>query len=99
MITQNYVVVSPAYGKDYKSARDASAAFLSGVDFKVESLGSGGTYCSVRDFACGITVNVRYNRLQRVAPTVVVKDHLCKASQSGVIQKLNPTPAPSEGKV
>lgn len=60
MITENYQVVSPAYGKDFSNAADAKSAFLSGKDFKMESLDHGGSYCSVKDFAKGVTVEVRY---------------------------------------
>lgn len=68
MITTDYRVVTPAYARDYKNQKDTKAAFLSGVDFKLQPEGC---YCSVRDFAPGVTVNVRYNKLRKVIPVVV----------------------------
>lgn len=65
-ITVNYQTVSPAYGRDYRNAKDAQADFLSGKDFVMESLGHSGTYCSVHNFASGVTVSVRYNKKQKV---------------------------------
>lgn len=65
MITQKYTVVSPAYGRDYKKQADAKADFLAGKDFKMESVEFGGGYCSVRDFASGVPVEVRYARLTK----------------------------------
>jgi hypothetical protein len=64
-ITERYVVVSPAYGRDYKSASAAKADFLEGKDFKLESITIHGMYCSVRDFAPGVPVEVRYARLTK----------------------------------
>lgn len=66
MITQNYLTVSPAYGRDYKSAKDAKSDFLGGKDFRMESIGQGGTYCSLRDFAQGVEVSIRYAKLTKV---------------------------------
>lgn len=64
LISEDYVVVSPAYGRDYRSAQAAKDDFLAGKDFILESLGYGGRYCSARDFAKGVKVEVRYKKLQ-----------------------------------
>jgi len=61
----NYHVVAPAYGKDYKSATAAKEAFKSGLDFRYRGL-SGGSYCSIRDFKPGETVEIRYNKLLKL---------------------------------
>lgn len=66
MITTDYLTVSPAYGRDYKSAKEAQEAFLSGKDFVMDSPGQGGTYCSVRDFAPGTIVEVRFNKKEKL---------------------------------
>jgi len=75
MITTDNLTVSGAYGKDYKSAADAKIAFLSGKDFKMESVMHGvdafGTYCSVRDFQAGLTVHIRYASNMRVTAVTV----------------------------
>lgn len=66
MITQNWLTLSPAYGRDYKSKAEVEADFRSGKDFKMETLGQGGTYCSIRDFAKGTKVMVRYAKMRSV---------------------------------
>lgn len=65
-----YHVVSPAYGRDHHSAPEAEIAFLRGDDFKNEAL-TGGTYCSVRDFAKGTQVEVRYAKMRRLTIVTV----------------------------
>ncbi len=66
-ITENYLELAPAYGRDYKSAALVTTDFLNGKDFKMMSVGHGDGYCSVRDFAPGVKVNLRYKRLASVA--------------------------------
>jgi hypothetical protein len=63
MITQNYIVIGPAYGRDYSSAAKAKADFLAGKDFSMLSIDQGGAYCSRSDFAPGTVVNLRYKKL------------------------------------
>jgi hypothetical protein len=65
-ITQDYLVLSPAYGRDYTSKAAVTADFIAGKDFKMESIVpgvGGGTYCSIDDFAPGTKVELRYARL------------------------------------
>lgn len=71
MITENYLTISPAYGRDYKNGKLAGADFAAGKDFCMESLGQNGTYCSIRDFAKGVTVSIRYNKQQNVRNYIV----------------------------
>jgi hypothetical protein len=66
VITTDYLVISPAYERDFKSASAAIENFKHGSDWKMETPGHGGTYCSVRDFAKGVTVQIRYNKLAKV---------------------------------
>jgi hypothetical protein len=65
-----YLTVSPAYGRDYKSANAAKADWFAGKDFIMQSVSThrSGTYCSIRDFAEGTTINIRYNKMRRVVP-------------------------------
>lgn len=72
-ITQNYMVVSPAYGRDYKNKAAATKDFLDGKDFILESfmVRPSGTYCSIRDFASGVKVEVRYARLTKLTIVTV----------------------------
>jgi hypothetical protein len=63
LITSNYQNVVPAYRRDYASAAQAKADFLGGKDFEQRFFPlCGGTYCSVKDFAPGVKVCVRYHR-------------------------------------
>lgn len=64
MITQNWMELVPAYGRDYKTQKDVKVAFLSGKDFN-------GDYtikfqlCSIRNFAPGTKVLLRYKKHTR----------------------------------
>jgi len=66
----NYVVVSPAYGRDYKNKSEAVQAWRAGQDFVNESIWTG-TYCSNRDFEAGVTVEIRFNRKEDL---VIIKN-------------------------
>lgn len=59
------LTVTPAYGRDYTSAKAALADWEAGKDFVVEGLHSG-TYVSKSDLTNGETVRIRYNRKTRV---------------------------------
>lgn len=65
MITQDYQVLTPAYGRDYKNQRAVKQDFLDGQDFVLNSP-MGVTYCSIRDFAPNVLVNLRYRKLTQV---------------------------------
>lgn len=62
MITQNYLTLTPAYGRDYRSQTAVASDFLAGKDFIHPS----GSYCSIRDFAPNVQVSLRYSRLSKV---------------------------------
>jgi hypothetical protein len=62
------VTLSPAYGRDYKSAKEVKAALTEGKDFMANHF-TGSAYCSLRDLADG-EHSVRYKRLTQV---VIVK--------------------------
>lgn len=62
MITESWKEIGPAYGRDYASAKAVKQDFLAGKDFEMLSMFTGGRYCSVRDFAPGTTVLVRYKQ-------------------------------------
>ena len=67
------ITLTPAYGRDYRSKREAVEAFKSGADFILNSFTSqfDGKPCSIRDFSPGDAVKVRYNNLTRVAVVTV----------------------------
>ena len=58
-----YFVVSPAYGRDYKSGEEAESAWKEGKDFTHESRGilGGGTYISSRDMNSGDVAEIRFD--------------------------------------
>jgi len=60
-----YIIVVPAYGRDYQSEHQAIEAWKSGKDFRINDISSrwDGAYCSIRD---ELNVKIRYNRLQDV---------------------------------
>uniref|UniRef100_A0A6M3KYX3 Uncharacterized protein n=2 Tax=viral metagenome TaxID=1070528 RepID=A0A6M3KYX3_9ZZZZ len=60
-------VVSPAYGRDYKSDEEAEKDWRKGKDFVHRTIiGHSGTYCSTRDFPKGTKVEIRYDKLQEL---------------------------------
>ena len=67
----NYYELTPAYGRDYKSAAEVKAAFLAGKDFEGDYQ-MGFQLCSIRDIPPGSIANLRYKRNTMIA-TVEVK--------------------------
>lgn len=59
------LTVVPAYGRDYKTAADATEDWRAGKDFKIADVSSpyNGAYCSCRD---PITPRIRFDRLRKV---------------------------------
>lgn len=64
-------VLTPAYGRDYKSTAEVAADLYAGKDFLCEPVGR---YVTVREiaevFGSDWSVNVRYAKLRKVAPLV-----------------------------
>jgi len=62
--------LTPAYGRDYKSAKAAVGAYHSGADFIFHDPTSrwDGKPCSCRDFP-GEEVKLRYDNLRKVTTT------------------------------
>lgn len=58
----------PAYGRDYRSAKEVRKDFEAGKDFRVEPSGQ---YCSIRDIPAGTEVFIRYRGLRMVAKLTV----------------------------
>jgi hypothetical protein len=55
------MTVTPAYGRDYKSAAAARADWNAGKDFRIALSGQ---YCSIRDNIPDVLI--RYNRLTKI---------------------------------
>lgn len=64
-ISQDYMVVTPAYGRDYKNKADAEKDFRDGKDFVLMSYSRSG-YVSKDDFVKGTKVNIRYAKNTKV---------------------------------
>lgn len=62
------VILTPAYGRDYKSADAAREAFLACKDWILNDPSSrwDGKPCSKNDFQAGQTIRLRYNKLRSV---------------------------------
>lgn len=66
-MTQDYITVAPAYGRQYKNALAAKKDWFAGLDFRCMSLNGtyqGGMYCSTRDFSPEVKVEIRYNNMR-----------------------------------
>lgn len=60
------LTVTPAYGRDYKTAKDAKAAWQAGKDFQIATYGpDDGRYCNKADMA-DEAVMIRYKRLTQI---------------------------------
>lgn len=67
-----YWILTPAYGRDYKSRKEVVAALNQGKDFEIAApMEHGGRYCGLQDIPEG-SHNVRYKRLANVAVVKVV---------------------------
>lgn len=62
MLEKGSAILTPAYGRDYKTALQIEADFRAGKDFVFAGVGQIGRYCSIRDFKPGTTIELRYNR-------------------------------------
>lgn len=57
--------LTSCYGRIYRTAKEAKEAFIAGKDFYWNHP-SGGTYCSIRDYAPGDVAKIRYNKNQNI---------------------------------
>lgn len=63
---RGHLTVSPAYGRDYITAKAAEEDWEAGLDFRIEDHGPDeGRYVSIRD-AADLEVSIRYNRKRNV---------------------------------
>jgi len=61
-----YRTVTPAYGRDYTSARTARDDWANGKDFIIQPEGK---YINKPDAdRAGFSINIRYNALRRITP-------------------------------
>jgi len=59
------IIVTPAYGRDYKKSEDAVKDWRDGKDFIIQNITSrwSGKPCSTRDFDDRQQIKIRYNRM------------------------------------
>lgn len=59
--------LTPAYGRDFKNAKEAKEAYRNGADFFIPSIGR---YASIRDFEKmpknSVNIILRYSNLRKV---------------------------------
>ena len=65
--------LTPAYGRDYTNNVSAKEGLCNGQYF-IWHTPLGTTYCSLRDFHKGDTINIRYKRQQKIASFTLTKD-------------------------
>ena len=69
-----YPTLSPAYGRDYTTAKAAREAFLGGADFVLHSY-QGTTYADVNDLRAEYgAVNIRYSGNRKVCVVRIPKE-------------------------
>ena len=62
-ITENYKILTPAYGRDYKTKKEVEKHFRAGKDFLLQPED---VYCSIRDFQPGVKVEMHYAKISKV---------------------------------
>jgi len=69
----NECTLTPAYGRDYKSLKEAQKDFDEGKDFRLNHF-SGSTYCSIRDFQKGGVekVKLRYSKRTKIGILIAI---------------------------
>lgn len=66
------MTLTPAYGRDYKTAKAAKADFNDNKDFVVADLFSGGgRYANKQDLPKGTRVTLRFDGMRKVAVVTV----------------------------
>lgn len=65
-MSNTFTTLTPAYGRDYKSASDAQTDFNAGLDFIFHDVTSpyDGKPCSIRDFPDGTDIKIRFNSMR-----------------------------------
>jgi hypothetical protein len=62
-----FMTLVPAYGRDYKSAKEVKAAWAEGKDFEIADYGPDmGRKVNKDDAPPGATLNIRYKRLMNI---------------------------------
>jgi hypothetical protein len=67
------MTLTPARGRDYKSAKEAVKDFEDCKDFIMNDVIKGFGLCSISDFPAGTEITLRYNKLRNVKVIKVKK--------------------------
>jgi len=102
MMTPTVLIVSGAYGRDYKSAKKAKADWEANLDFRIRNFDVQGTYTSSNDLARMEAskrprwVNIRFDGDAKVCVidlrTVTTSGRKRKAKPVDVVQPIAPKP-------
>ena len=66
-----YYECIPAYGRDYRNKKDLLRDYHDGKDFQIVTMGpDSGRYINKEQVTKGMTLNIRYDRLRKVAVIV-----------------------------
>jgi len=63
LFSEDYSVLTPAYGRDYKSAKAVEADFNTNKDFVLQPQGC---YINKEQIEIGTKLEMRYSKLQKV---------------------------------
>ncbi len=63
------ITVTPAYGRDYKTAKEVEADWEAGKDFRISDMShpNDGSYVNKQDAPKGGTIKIRFARLTKIA--------------------------------
>lgn len=63
-----YMTLVPAYGRDYKSAKEVKADWEAGKDFVIMDVTNPycGKYVNKQDAPKGVTLNIRYKNMANI---------------------------------
>ena len=60
-----YLSATPAYGRDYKSAKAVREDWAAGKDFLIQDMRHSG-YINISDKPAGVTLNIRYKNQTQI---------------------------------
>jgi hypothetical protein len=90
-IVHDSLTLIPAYGRQPQTIKEATTSFLNGQDWQLVHLGSS-TYCSIRDFAPGTWVTLRFRSLRSVTHCKVPAELVKPTNRSMVVEALENPP-------
>lgn len=77
-------VITPAYGRDYKSMKDVQADFDAGKDFRWQSFDGEGIV-NREDFVVGAKIQARYAKIRKVGMVTVKPEQKVTKPQNVIL--------------